>query len=112
MADVTLTPQTVTREGIQQSFTALNAVDVYFVSITDRTILHFINDGASPATVTLVTPGNVSGLTIEDPTVVVPATSHAMASPLPRGVFADGSGQLQFTQDQATGVTVAVVQTP
>lgn len=111
MADVTLTPQTVTRDGVTESFTALNRTDVYFVSISDRTILHFTNTGASPATVTLDTPGNVGGLDIENPTVVIPATTgDVLVAPEPRGVFADGSGQLSFTQDQDSGVSVAVVQ--
>lgn len=111
MANVTLNPQVVTRGGITESFTALNAVDVYFVSISDRTILHFKNTNVAAASVTLVTPGNISGLAIQDPTVNLPAsTGDVMVAPEPRGVFADGGGQLSFTQNQATGVSVAVVQ--
>lgn len=110
MADVTLTPQNVDRDGITPSYTALNAVDTYHARITASTILHFKNTGASPSTVTLVTPGNVGGLAIQDPTVNVPATSgDVMVSAEPLGAFADGGGSLTFTQDQASGVSVAVV---
>lgn len=112
MADVQLTAQKVDRQGVAPSYTALNEVDTYHVRISDRTILHFLNTGASPSTVTLVTPGNVAGLEIEDPTIVVPATSgDLMVSARPLAAFADSGGELAFTQDQTSGVSVAVVQT-
>lgn len=112
MADVTLATQNVDRDGITESFTTLNEVDTYFVRASRSTILHFKNTGASPSTVTLDTPGNVGGLQIENPTVSVPATSgDVMVAAEPLGAFIDGSGELSFTQDQATGVSVAVVST-
>lgn len=112
MADVDLTPQTVDRDGITESFTTLNEVDTYHVRITRRTILHFKNTNAGAATVTLVTPGNVGGMAIEDPTVSIPAsTGDIMVAAEPLFAFADGGGELSFTQDLATGVEVAVVQT-
>lgn len=111
MADVTIPVQTVDRDGVAENFTALNDVDVYHVRLGEGLILHFKNTGASPSTVTMVTPGNVGGLGIDDATLSVPATSgDVLATPAPRGVFADSAGELQFTQDQASGVTVAAVR--
>lgn len=111
MPDVTLNPQEIGNDGEAPSYTALNNTDVYFTRITSKTILHFLNTGASPANVTLTTPGNVAGFAVADQTVAVPATSgDVMVAPVPLGAFADSDGNLRFTQDQTSGVSVAVVQ--
>lgn len=110
MADVTLTPQTIDKDGATPSYTAIDATDTYLVRITARTLLHFKNTG-SQAMITFTTPGDVAGLAIADPTLTVPATTgDKMIALIPTDVFADGSGIARFTNDIASGVTVAVVQ--
>ncbi len=111
MADVNLTPQTIGIAGATPTYTALNATDTYVVPLTTRTLLHFKNTNAGIATVTFQTPGNVAGLAIADPTLAVPATTgDKMVATLPSAVYRGTDGALRFTQNVATGCTVAVVQ--
>ena len=111
MADVTLAVQKITNAGVDESFTAIDATDTYFVRNTAGVLLHFKNTGGSASTVTLVTPNSVAGFAIADQQVTIPATTgDRMVAALPTSVFNDGQGFVTFTQDQASGVTVAVVK--
>lgn len=111
MANVTLTVQTADRDGVAPSYTAIDATDTYFFRNAGNTVLHFLNTGGSASTVTFATPGSVAGLAIADPTINVPATTgDVMAAMSPASIFADSSGDSSFTQDQASGVSVAVVR--
>lgn len=111
MAIVTLTPQTMDKDGAAPTYTAIDATDTYSFRNGEKTILHFLNTGTE-STVTLDTPGTVGGgLAIENPTVTVPATTGDIMVALdPLSAFNDSSGNATFTQDVASGVTVAVVQ--
>ena len=111
MAVVTLTPQDVDREGVAASYDTLNAADTYTFRNTGSTMLHFKNAGGSVATVTLTTPGTISDLAIQDPTVQVAAGGERFVAMLPTSTFSDSGGKAAFTQDQAAGVTAAVVRT-
>ncbi|MFF2774856.1 hypothetical protein ACFVU3_08095 [Streptomyces sp. NPDC058052] len=71
--------------------------------------LAVINADASPHTVTVVTPGTVDGLAIEDLAVTVAASKTAII-PLPRRPFAGGTGRAAITYDAVTAVKVAVLE--
>lgn len=66
--------------------------------------LYVVNGAAAPITVTLTTPGTVSGLTITDPTYTVAASKHAII-PL-ANVFRGATGRAAITYSSATTVTV------
>ncbi len=111
MADVTLTPQNVDKDGVAPSYTSIDNVDTYKFRNSSKTMLHFKNTGGAPAVVTEDTPGSVSGVAIGNPIVSVPATTgERMIGMQPTSLFNDGGGIASFTQDQATGVSVAVLQ--
>ncbi|MGH9247954.1 MAG: hypothetical protein ACRD0W_00315 [Acidimicrobiales bacterium] len=65
------------------------------------------NTDAATKVVTVVTPGTVRGLTVEDPQMTVPATTGLAAMPLVRSVFGAAAA---ITYSAVTGVTVAVVR--
>jgi hypothetical protein len=68
--------------------------------------LAVVNGDASPHTVTIATPGTVSGLAVTDATLVVGAGETGII-PLPR-VFAGATGRAAITYDAVTSVEVGV----
>ncbi len=115
MADVVLTREQILVAGIAPTNVSIDATDVYFVdNQPGQVFLHFLNTGGSPSAVTFDTTQQVAGLDIEDPIVTVPATSgDRMVGPFPSTYEVKGGsddGRIKFTQDQATGVTVAVLR--
>ncbi|WTW96602.1 hypothetical protein OG216_25975 [Streptomycetaceae bacterium NBC_01309] len=67
-----------------------------------------LNGGGSPVTVTVATPGTVSGLDIENPALVLAAGEHGLI-PLPR-VLAGATGRAAITYSGVTSVTVAAIE--
>ncbi len=115
MADVVLTREQIVVAGLGAAYTAIDATDVYFVdNSAGQVFLHFLNTGGSPAVVTFDTTQQFQGLDLEDPTVSVPATTgDRMVGPFPATYEVIGgvqAGRIKFSQDQATGVTVAVLR--
>ncbi|MFH9957313.1 hypothetical protein ACH4OX_24310 [Streptomyces roseolus] len=67
--------------------------------------LYVRNGDASPHTVTIATPGTVSGVAIADVAVAVPAGESKIV-PL-TGLFRGASGRAALTYDAVTAVSVA-----
>ncbi|WP_436772066.1 hypothetical protein [Yinghuangia sp. YIM S09857] len=70
--------------------------------------LWVLNGGGAEVTVTVATPGTVSGLDIENPALVLAAGDHGLI-PLPR-VLAGANGRAAITYSGVTSVTVAVIE--
>lgn len=74
-------------------------------------LLHVINGGGSPVTVTLATPGTADGLAIADTAKAVAAGASAFI-PL-RAVYRNAAtGRAAITYSGVTSVTVAVLRLP
>lgn len=111
MAVQTLTPQIVGKAGVTPTFNAIDATDSFQFRNSPKTILYFKNTGGSIATITFDTPGTVSGEAIANPTFTVPATTGEIpAAMVPTSLFNNASGFASFTCDQASGVTVAILE--
>ncbi len=114
MADVILTREQILRTGLDGPvFTSLDAVDVYFAPNGGKMMLYFKNTGGSPSTVTIDLDRVVDGALLTDQTVNVPATTGEVpVGPFPASWDDLGTnpGHIKFTQDQATGVTVACLR--
>src|SRR5687768_15002057 len=67
-----------------------------------------INGGGASVTVTVASPGTVSGLDVENPAVVVSAGDTGIL-PLPR-LLAGANGRAAITYSGVTSVSVAVVE--
>ena len=113
MADVVLTVQQVNRDGVAPSYTAIDATDDYYVPhVGGKTFLHFKNTG-SVSTVLMDIARQVEGEAITDPTVTVPATTGDLIvafTKLFEQISGTHKGRLHFTQDVASGVTVACLR--
>lgn len=115
MADVVLDEQQIKKDGLEPSYTSIDATDTYYApNVPGKTFLHFKNTGGSASTVTFDLTKSVRGASLSDATVTVPATSgDVMVGPFPK-IWEVGSGaqagRLKFTQDQASGVSVALVR--
>jgi len=99
--------QTAVQAGLNATYTAVSASDTAVPG--DNVVLHVKNAGGSPDTVTLVTPGTVSGLAIADQTVSVPAGAERFI-PLIAALYQDPTTGLATIQHGfITSVTAAVV---
>ncbi|URM90416.1 hypothetical protein LUW75_10875 [Streptomyces sp. MRC013] len=67
-----------------------------------------VNADASPHTVTVATPGTVSGLGVADAVLTVAAGDTGIL-PLPR-LFAQDNGRASITYDGVTSLSVAVLE--
>jgi hypothetical protein len=102
-----LTPQVVSIAGTAPTYNAAGAGGDT-VPAGERTWIHVKNGSASPITVTVTTPGTVSGLAIADVSVSVPATTgEKLIGPLPTSLFGD---PVQIAYSAAASVTVAALQ--
>lgn len=104
-----LTPQQISIAGLTPTFAAA-AGGGDTVSPDDRTFLHVKTVGTG-TTVTVVTPGTVSGLAITDATKVISTNSEAMIGPLSAALFADPTtGLVNVSYSATTAVTVAAIR--
>ena len=103
MAALVTTP--ITTSGVVLGVLAAASVGGDTITASDRTFLVVKNADTVPHTVTLVTPGNVSGLAIADKPVVVTNGTTALIGPF-GSVFIDPTGIISVTYDAVTSVTV------
>jgi hypothetical protein len=107
----TLSTQTITRAGLGPTYAnAAGGGDKCKPS--ERTFLHVKNGDASPTTVTVVTPGNYEGQSIEDLAVSVPASGERLIGPISPSLFRnpDDDGLASITYSGVTSLTIAVLQ--
>ncbi len=110
MSNVTLVVQSLAPTGITPVRTAISASNVYFLRNTGRVMLAFAKSGNGVATITIVTPITTGGLAVAQQTVSVPAdTGDKMAGPYPPSIYNNNDGDLEFTTNEGTGLTCAVV---
>jgi len=112
MANVDLVPQELSHSSATTpSYTAVNAVDTYRFPNNGKTIIHFKKTGAGDATITVVTPAELRGQAVADPThTVVATTGDKMLGTFPVDLYNDASGRVSFTSNEGTALTVAVVR--
>jgi len=113
MADVDLTVESPDADGLAATYVSIDATDVYFVKKSSgEIILHFKNVNAGAATVTFDITQTREGESFTDPTVNVPATTGEIfvrMRDIWRGIGVR-SLDVKFSQDLATGMTVAVLR--
>lgn len=102
-----LSPQQISKSGLQATYSAANASDT--ANPDDDLILHVKNGGASPITVTLVDSGQTAaGSNASNPTVTVTnATEKFIWLPAALGLV---SGIIQVNYSATTSVTAALLK--
>lgn len=111
MAVIPLTSQDLLAGGTTTAYTgSLSTSNTYTFVNDGKVFLHFKKSGAGSCTVTIVTPGTVSGLAIADQTITVPAsTGDVMVGKLTVDLFNDpATGLVTFSLSEITGLTVGV----
>lgn len=109
MADVELTAQKLSSTETAVTDNSITTGNTYQVDAAPGgIILEFRKTGASNATITVVTPGTVDGLAIADRTFQVDASTGKEAVWLAPEFYRNGAGQIEFTTDEGTDITVAV----
>lgn len=109
MANVRIATQQIVATGLTPAYTgSLSTSNTYQIDNGNQsTFLHVKNAGGSPTTVTVNTPGSVSGLSIADLAVVVAAGAEAMIGPFPQSTYAQaGTNDLNVTLSFITSVTL------
>lgn len=114
MVDVVLTREQIVLAGLEATDNAIDATDVYFApNDPGNMYLHFKNTGAE-ATVTFDLTKSVAGATLTDQTATIPATTgDVLVGPFPAEWEDDtgpNPGHVKFSQDIASGVTVAILR--
>ncbi|MFJ4687057.1 hypothetical protein [Streptomyces sp. NPDC088789] len=105
MADLSLAPVPVATGVLDIAAAAVAASAGGDTAPVGPGRLLYVNNGSGAGiTVTLATPGQVSGIAIADPVYAVPAGKHAII-PL-AGVFRGANGRAAITYSAVTTVTV------
>ena len=113
MADVAVAVQQTTRTGAAPTNTgSLSTSNTYYTKNNGNMVYHFLKTGSGDATITVQTPNKVDGNEIAEKTLtVVAATSgDIVAGPFPPEVYNDSNGDIRFSSNNITGLTVAVLQ--
>ncbi len=110
MGDVTLAVQSAGPAGVTPTRNSIAVGNTYKVRNSGRVALLFEKSGSGEATITVATPATLGGLAVADQTITVIATTgDVTASRFPPAIYNDGNGDLNFTIDEGTAITCAVV---
>ncbi len=110
MGDVTLTVQSGLPAGITPTRTSIATGNTYKVRNNGRVALLFEKVGSGDCIVTVQTPTTVGGLAVAERTfTVVATTGDIIAAKFAPSIYNDGDGDLNFTIDEGTQITCAVV---
>lgn len=117
----TLTVQALSLAGLLSSTLASASTGDKFTN-DSNTFLLFLNTNASARTLTLavanatVTKPGFNPITLANPTVSLPGSGTngglALVGPFGSDEFNDANGQLNYTLDVATGMSVAAIRMP
>lgn len=93
MANVVITPQSISTTGLIPAFTAVSSsTDSFYMVNDERTYLEIVNGGATPITVTFTAVGACDQGTLHDLTVTVANATTKKVGYFPRYRFNQNSG--------------------
>jgi hypothetical protein len=107
MARTALSVQSITRAGLNPSYTAANADGHSISNDGKKTFLHVKNGGGGSVDVTVQTPGSVDGLAVADRVVAVPAGEERAIGPFPTAYY---GSTVNVDFSGVTSVTVAALK--
>lgn len=103
-------PAGATKALTQRS--SLSISDTYTLECDEKTVL-LCSKGAGTCVVTAVTPGNVRGAAIADPTFTLAANvSYQVIGPFPRDLYGDASGKVTLSFSEVTGLIAVPMRLP
>lgn len=111
MADVELTVQHLSDDGITPTRNALSTENTYQVDNNGIVVLLVQKTGANDAVVEIQVPENRRGHGVSERSILVVATTGDVAAgPFDPAIFNSAAGQLEFTIDEDTSITCAVIE--
>lgn len=102
-------PESVDLDGLAPTYHAASGGGDKVSRAGDDVALHVVNGSGVSVTVTITTPGSVSGHAIADRAVAVPAGEDRFIGPLTAAVFANADQQVDLAWSATTSVTFAVL---
>lgn len=109
MAVTTITVQNAVVTGLEATYEA-GALSMEFAN-TGREFIH-VKNGATDAILTISDQSNCSQGQDHSQTVTCTATEQRFIGPFPTGEYNDSNDKVQFTIDDVSNVTIAVIQMP
>lgn len=103
-------PETVQITGTAPTYFAADVAGDKITNPGESTVLHVKNGSAGAITCTVVTPGTVAGLAVDDQVVSVPAGGERFIGPLTRPHFVNSDGQVDLTWSAVASVTFAAIK--
>jgi len=91
-------------------YSAANVDGHSLSNLREDVFLYVKNGGASPITVTVITPGAVDGLAIADLPVTVTNAQERMIGPFPKELYNQPDNTVHVNFSDVTSVTVAAIQ--
>ncbi len=105
MADTAEAVQQILPTGLEATQTgSLSVSNNYQSPNVGAVILHIVNGGGSPDTVTIVTNKTIGGLAIAYQTVAVGAGEERFIGPFPPDLYNNSDGELEWTHSFITSV--------
>ncbi len=115
MSITDLTPQNISRSGLNEPvFSAANA-DGHDIANSGRMFIYVKNGGGSDCEVTIAAPRQQDGLDVEDRVVDVTAGEDEVIGPFPPAIYNADPGTddtIEVTFEQVTTVTIAAFLLP
>lgn len=114
MAQLRKAPEAVSPTGLAATYHSdftVGGSNTYLVRNDGKTVLHFKKSGVGDCDVTIITPNTVGGNAIADKVVTVPAsTGDVFIGPFPPSIYNDSNGDLEFSLEEVTGFTGAIIK--
>lgn len=107
MARTALSTQQIARSGLNPAYTAANADGHSIENRNKNVFMHVKNGGASPISVTFITPATVAGLAIADLVVSVPNAEERIIGPFSANPFNQADSTVHVDFSAVVSVTVA-----
>ena len=111
MARTAITVQDVAVAGLNPSYDTAIA-DGHMFANDGNTIIHVKNDNASSLTLTIQTNTIVGGVSLQDHTVTIPASTERFIGLFKTGTFNQSDGTVYLDYSVQTSVTVAALKIP
>lgn len=105
MAREELAVQTVSRAGLEATYTAAQADGNKFVN--DGMMWATVKNGATDCIVTVLTAVTVDGKAVADDTVTVTANEERDIGPFPPSIYNQPDGMVYFDYNSVANVTIA-----
>ena len=109
MARTEVSVQSITRAGLEATYSSAHADDNKFVNDGRSTFVH-VKNGTGDVIITLQVAKTVDGNAVTDPTVTCTADEERLIGPFPADIYNQTDGMVYIDWDDESNVTFAVLK--